>query len=73
MLATMSREAFQTMGDDELGTACFEPIIRAYKEIQTRGEDFASELYTQLSPGQQALFVFRPFYNHAIKSAPDLY
>ncbi|MDR6554440.1 hypothetical protein J2736_005669 [Paenibacillus qinlingensis] len=53
--------------------ACFQPLILAYKEIQSRGEDFTSGLYQELTPDQQALFAFWTYYTHAIKSQADFY
>jgi hypothetical protein len=46
---------------------------KAYKEILTRGDDFSTGLFKELSRGQQALFVFRAYYNHAMKSDADFY
>lgn len=73
MLVQLRRDAFNALDDEALGAACVEPIIKAYKDIQTRGEDFSTGLYKELSRGQQALFVFRAYYNHAIKSEADFY
>ncbi|CAN7751482.1 hypothetical protein LJR153_006749 [Paenibacillus sp. LjRoot153] len=73
MLVKMRQDMFHTLGDEALIAACFQPIIQAYKEIQTRGEDFTSGLFQELSPGQQALFAFRVYHTHAIKSQTDFY
>ncbi|CAH1218534.1 hypothetical protein PAECIP111891_04746 [Paenibacillus allorhizoplanae] len=73
MLVKMRQDIFHTSGDEALIAACFQPIIQAYKEIQTRGEDFTSGLFQELSPGQQALFAFHVYHTHAIKSQADFY
>ncbi|KRE58166.1 hypothetical protein [Paenibacillus sp. Soil750] len=73
MLVKMRQDIFHTSGDDALIAACFQPIIQAYKEIQTRGEDFTSGLFQELTPGQQALFAFWVYHTHAIKSQADFY
>ncbi|WCK56225.1 hypothetical protein PP175_10070 [Aneurinibacillus sp. Ricciae_BoGa-3] len=73
MLVKMKWDAFNTLQDEALGLACFEPINQAYKEIQTRGDDFSTGLYQRLSDGQKALFIFRAYYTHVRKSAADLY
>ncbi|USB33056.1 hypothetical protein [Paenibacillus sp. YPG26] len=68
----MNRRTFQLLGDDELGQACFDPLIRRYKEVQTLGDDLNS-LFGQLTRGQQALFVFRTHYLHAVESLTEFY
>lgn len=69
----MKREAFEAFDNEALEAACVDPIIKAYKKIQTEGGDFSTGLYKELSRGQQALFVFRAWYNHAVKSDADFY
>src|ERR1700730_13596212 len=69
----MKREVFNALDDEALEEVCVEPIIKAYKEIQTRGDDFSTGLFKELSRGQQALFVFRAYYNHAMNSDADFY
>jgi hypothetical protein len=73
VLVKMRQDIFHTSGDEALIAACFQPIIQAYKVIQTRGEDFTSGLFQELSSGQQALFAFRVYHTHAIKSQTDFY
>lgn len=73
MFVKIKQEMFPTLGDQALIAACFQPIIQAYKEIQTRGEDFSTGLFQELSSGQQALFAFRVYHTHAIKSQADFY
>ncbi|OAS15502.1 hypothetical protein [Paenibacillus oryzisoli] len=69
----MSHDTLPLIEDTALITACFQPIILAYKEIQTRGEDFTSGLFQELTPGQQALFAFNVYHTHVIKSQADFY
>ncbi|KRF03185.1 hypothetical protein ASG89_23925 [Paenibacillus sp. Soil766] len=69
----MSPDIFQLLEEKALISACFQPIIDAYKEIQLRGEDFSSGLFQELTPGQRALFAFSVYYTHAIKSQADFY
>jgi hypothetical protein len=73
MLVTMRQDMFHTLSDEALISACFQPIIHAYKEIQTRGEDFSAGAFRELTPGQQALFAFWVYHTHAIKSQADFY
>ncbi|WP_141333956.1 hypothetical protein [Paenibacillus sp. tmac-D7] len=73
MLVKMRQEAFNALDDEALGTACVDPLIKAYKEIQTRGDDFSTGLFKELSRGQKALFVFRAYYNHVMKSDANFY
>ncbi|MBB3068965.1 hypothetical protein FHS14_001952 [Paenibacillus baekrokdamisoli] len=68
----MKRVEVDLLDDMSLQSACFGPLIQAYKEIRTRGDD-EIKFYNELTNGQQALFMFRAFYEHARKSAEDLY
>ncbi|MBO9130729.1 hypothetical protein [Bacillus sp. 165] len=67
----MKRELFDSLDDDSLGQACFKPIIEAYKIEQTLGND--SKVYEKLTAGQQALFMFRVYFNHVRKSLADFH
>ncbi|NOU98850.1 hypothetical protein [Paenibacillus planticolens] len=73
MIVKMRQETFEALADGAIEVACVDPIIKAYKDILTRGGDFKSGLFKELSRGQQALFVFRAYYNHALKSVADFY
>lgn len=73
MFGQMRQETFQLAGDKVLIEACFQPIIHAYKEIQTRGGDFSAGAFQELTSGQQALFAFWVYHTHAIKSQADFY
>lgn len=69
----MSRSAFEKLDDESLAAACMEPVIEAYKENGIGPEDFQSELYRRLTPGQQALFFFRIYYGHIVNSPDDFH
>lgn len=70
MFVKMSRQVFDSLEDAALGEACFEPIIPVI-----RGKDISvkTQVYEQLGTGQQALFMFYAFYNHAIKSLDEFF
>lgn len=61
------------MDDLTLISTCFAPIIQAYKESETSGEDFSEGGFKRLSAGQQALFPILAYCKHAEKSEADLY
>ncbi|RJX38912.1 hypothetical protein D3P09_15465 [Paenibacillus pinisoli] len=73
IIAYMENEELESMEDQSLGAACFAPLIRAYKEEESSGGDFAGKVYPQLSRGQQALFAFWTYYSHVRDSKTDLY
>lgn len=68
----MNRVTFRLLNDEELGKACFDPLIQRYKEEQTLGNDLTN-LFNQLTRGQQALFVFQTHYLHASESLTEYY
>ncbi|MCZ8514560.1 hypothetical protein O9H85_19460 [Paenibacillus filicis] len=71
MLVPMKRQAFHALDDPSLLSACFEPLLREFKEIRIREGD-ESRFYRELTGGQQA-FSFQAYYNHVSKSADNLY
>ncbi|MBH5319890.1 hypothetical protein I6N90_18995 [Paenibacillus sp. GSMTC-2017] len=73
MLATFEGKQFDEMNDFELGAACFKPIIQAYKRAQVENEDFVTTVYSDLSDGQKALFIFWTYYSHVKVSEADCY
>ncbi|GGG77482.1 hypothetical protein [Paenibacillus radicis (ex Gao et al. 2016)] len=73
MLTVINKQTFASFDDESLASACFKPLITAYKDIESRGGDFSAELYPLLTSGQKALFVFRTHYLHAIQSEADYY
>lgn len=70
MLVTMSRQSFESVDITELGWACLAPIMEPL-----RGKDpiRKSQVYSSLSPSQQALFMFYAYYNHAKHSLHEYY
>jgi hypothetical protein len=66
----MRRQVFDSLEDKALGGACFEPII---PKIRGKNNTVKTQVYKQLTTGQQALFMFHVFYNHASKSLAEFY
>ncbi|MFD0589009.1 hypothetical protein ACFQZE_13485 [Paenibacillus sp. GCM10027627] len=73
ILATMDEKYYESLSAEELGTACFAPIIRAYKEAETNGDDFVETVFNGLSQGQQQLFPIWALYVHIRKSETEFY
>lgn len=77
MLAEMKREVFVSLENSELGLFCLEPILAVYKkesqQFQGTEHEFKSAFYKQMNPNQRALFMFYAYFNHAQKSAGELY
>ena len=70
MIIEMQKEVFNSLPDDKIGHACFEPMIPVYQNgIRNHNsqdvQGFKAEFYKSLSPGQRALFGFFTFYDHA--------
>lgn len=68
----MRRSEFESIEDLMLGITCFEPMIQVYKTERMFDNDL-TEFYKRLTKGQQALFMFHVYYNHAIRSLTELY
>lgn len=73
LAAKLGIEEMNAMDDLALISACFAPMIRAYKEAETKGEDFSESGFLTLSKGQQALFPFWAYCTHVVKSEADLF
>ncbi|WP_223069433.1 hypothetical protein [Paenibacillus caui] len=69
-LVTMKQADFDTMSDERLGWACVESTL-----LSIRGKDVATktQAITSLNRSQQALCMFRVFYDHAKDSASEYY
>jgi hypothetical protein len=69
-LITMKQADFDSMSDEQLGWACAEPML-----ISIRGKDAETKtkVIGSLNPSQQALCMFRVFYDHARGSTGELY
>lgn len=65
---SMRREVFASLGEDELGWACIGPVL-----LSVRGRDAGAkhDVYSQLTAGQRALFMFYAYYNHAHSSIAE--
>lgn len=70
MLVKMTKQVFDSFEDTELFLACFDPFIPI---IRGKNTSVKEEIYQQLTRGQQALFMFNVFYNHASKSLVEFY
>ncbi|TVX92985.1 hypothetical protein [Paenibacillus agilis] len=64
--------ALLDLNDNQLVQACFQPLIEAFKELRVANGDEAA-FYEELTSGQQALFMFRVYFDHAIVSREELY
>ncbi len=66
----MKQVEFDTLSDERLGWACVESTL-----LGIRGKDAAAkeQAITSLNKSQQALCMFRVFYDHAKKSAIEYY
>jgi len=72
----MQREFFDSLSNEMVGHACFEPMVPIYQNgmRQRSGQEaqgFRTEFYKSLSQGQRALFMFFTFYDHAIRSKDE--
>lgn len=69
-LVTMSQADFDSMSDERLGWACVESAL-----LSIRGKNPATkkEVIAGLNRSQQALCMFRVFYDHAKDSASEYY
>lgn len=78
MRLKITQQEFDSLTKDVLCNVCFEPLIRAYKDRVTEQsiENSAiirEQFYQELTNGQKALFSFKVYYNHAIKSLTEFY
>lgn len=69
-LITMKQADFDSMSDERLGWACVAPML-----LSIRGKDAATkaQVISSLNSSQQALCMFRVFYDHAHVSASEWY
>ena len=70
MLVRMKRQVFDSLDPAALAWECIKPIA-----LPLRGKHptVKSQVYAQLTAGQQALFVVQVLYNHAGEEAAELY
>ncbi|WP_438445298.1 hypothetical protein [Gorillibacterium sp. sgz5001074] len=69
MLVSMDRTAYKALEDRALVWACIEPTI---SRIRGKGTDVKNNVFQELTPGQQGLFLFQIFYGHA-RSPAELF
>ncbi len=69
-IVTMKQAEFDTLSDERLGWACVESTL-----LGIRGKDATTkaETISSLNRSQQALCMFRVFYDHAKDSASEYY
>jgi len=68
MLVTMKRQVFNSLDHAALGRACIEPTLQQMHRINLN-PTMRSQVLAQLTPGQQALFLFHVLYDHVGNSA----
>jgi hypothetical protein len=78
MVIQIKRQIFDSLEDEMVGAASFQPMLLVYKNKiaeQTEQDHYAvkSQFYRQLTGGQQALFTFYVYHNHAWKSPVEFY
>lgn len=68
MLVNIERKVFSALDDSGLGWACIEPTL-----LKIRGKNSAikTQVYSELTKGQQALLMFRILYDHAKNSKTE--
>jgi len=76
LLIGMQKEVFDSLPDEKIGHACFEPMIPVYQngirnQSSQDAQEFKAEFYKSLSPGQRALFGFFSFFDHAVRSEDE--
>jgi hypothetical protein len=74
----MNSRELDSLPKDGLSYVCFEPLIQAYKARVSEqstgdGSTVKEQFYKELTNGQQALFSFHIYYNHASKSLTEFY
>jgi hypothetical protein len=68
--AAMSKREFEATEDGELGAACFAPIVPL---IRAKSAQAKQDVYRELTRGQQGLFMFHVYVDHAKYSAEQFY
>jgi hypothetical protein len=71
MLVKMKHQEFNSLDPITLAQKCIEPTLQQLHAILPPTERW--QIISQLTPGQQALFLFHVLYDHAGDSAADLY
>ncbi len=73
----MAKALFNSLANDAVGHACFEPMIPIYQAgarglNEKEAKEYREAFFNTLSPGQRALFMFFTYYDHAIRSTYEL-
>jgi hypothetical protein len=77
MVITLQRKVYEELDDAALGWACIEPAMQQLKRERSEqlnngeGVGVQSQVYMELTAGQQALLMFWVVYNHLKKEATD--
>jgi len=70
MLATMKRNDFGALDGIPLIWACIEPTIQ---KIRGKNSTIKSDVYSQLTDGQQALLMFQILYGHTLHGVEEFF
>jgi hypothetical protein len=76
LIVQLDREIFDSLPINAVGHACFEPMVPVYQGAMRSNSsqnphDVRAKFYQSLSQGQQALFMFFTYYDHAIRSKDE--
>lgn len=66
----MNKQTYDAMDADALGRVCTDPVFR---QISGKPPEAKAQAISRLTPGQQALTMFRVLYNHASNSLTEYY
>jgi len=70
MLVTMKRNDFGALDGIPLIWACIEPTIQ---KIRGKNSTIKSDVYSQLTDGQQALLMFQILYGHTLHGVEEFF
>lgn len=70
LLAKMTTETFNSTELSDLPKACFDHLIPL---IRGKSGAIKNDVYSRLTQGQQALFMFKIYYDHALDSCSEFY
>jgi hypothetical protein len=70
LLVKMNRQEFESLDLKELGWRCMAPIM---EPLRGKNPSEKTQVYSELTGGQQVLFMFYAYYNHAYKSIAEFY
>jgi hypothetical protein len=70
LLVKMNRQEFESLDLKKLGWRCMAPIM---EPLCGKNPSEKTQVYSELTGGQQVLFMFYAYYNHAYKSIAEFY